>query len=163
MKTEKDGEKHLKSESIFQGLWKRENDTRNRRKFSLNRAGEKGEANTRFRVFLCCFKESIPKQENQTKHYRCRHHWGNFYWLQVRIYNERGITMNVKNEIKSIIVRSGMTMQQVVDLLSDEYGWSDSISNFSNKLTRGSLRYREAIQIADVMGYDLVWQKRRDQ
>ena len=71
--------------------------------------------------------------------------------------------MNVKNEIKSIIVRSGMTMQQVVDLLSEEYGWSDSISNFSNKLTRGSLRYREAIQIADVMGYDLIWQKRRDQ
>ena len=70
--------------------------------------------------------------------------------------------MNVKNEIKSIIVRSGMTMQQVVDLLSDEYGWSDSISNFSNKLSRGSLRYREAIQIADVMGYDLIWQKRRD-
>ena len=47
--------------------------------------------------------------------------------------------------------------------LSDEYGWSNSISNFSNKLTRGSLRYREAIQIADVMGYDLIWQKRRDQ
>ena len=70
--------------------------------------------------------------------------------------------MNVKNEIKSIIVRSGMTMQQVVDLLSEEYGWSDSISNFSNKLSRGSLRYREAIQIADVMGYDLIWQKRRD-
>lgn len=70
--------------------------------------------------------------------------------------------MNVKNEIKSIIVRSGMTMQQVVDLLSEEYGWSDSISNFSNKLTRGSLRYREAIQLADVMGYDLIWQKRRD-
>ena len=71
--------------------------------------------------------------------------------------------MNVKNEIKSIIVRSGITMQQVVDLLSEEYGWSDSISNFSNKLSRGSLRYREAIQIADVMGYDLIWQKRRDQ
>lgn len=70
--------------------------------------------------------------------------------------------MNVKNEIKSIIVRSGMTMKQVVDLLSEEYGWSDSISNFSNKLTRGSLRYREAVQIADVMGYDLIWQKRRD-
>ena len=70
--------------------------------------------------------------------------------------------MNVKNEIKSIIVRSGMTMQQVVDLLSDEYGWSDSISNFSNKLARGSLRYREAVQLADVMGYDLVWQKRRE-
>ena len=76
---------------------------------------------------------------------------------------ERGTFMNVKNEIKSIIVRSGMTMQQVVDLLSEEYSWSNSISNFSNKLSRGSLRYREAIQLADVMGYDLIWQKRRDQ
>ena len=70
--------------------------------------------------------------------------------------------MNVKNEIKSIIVRSGMSMQQVVDLLSQQYGWSDCISNFSNKLSRGPLRYREAIQLADVMGYDLIWQKRRE-
>ena len=70
--------------------------------------------------------------------------------------------MNVRNEIKAQIIRTGMTMQEVVDLLSQEYGWSDSISNFSNKLSRGSLRYREAIQLADVMGYDLVWQKRRD-
>ena len=32
---------------------------------------------------------------------------------------------NLRNEIKSYIVRQGMTMQEVVDLLSDEYGWSD--------------------------------------
>ena len=51
--------------------------------------------------------------------------------------------MNIRNEIKAQIVRAGMTMQQVVDLLSDEYGWSDSVSNFSNKLARGSLRYDE--------------------
>jgi len=43
-----------------------------------------------------------------------------------------------------------------------EYGWSDSLSNFSAKLGRGSLRYVEALQLADVMGYDIVWQKRRD-
>lgn len=70
--------------------------------------------------------------------------------------------MNVKNEIKSMIVRSGLTMRQVVDMLSAEYGWSNSISNFSNKLSRGSLRYSEAIQIADVLGYEIVWKKRRD-
>ena len=70
--------------------------------------------------------------------------------------------MNIKNEIKAQIVRAGMTMQQVVDLLSDEYGWSDSVSNFSNKLARGSLRYEEAVQLAEVLGYELVWQKRRD-
>ena len=43
---------------------------------------------------------------------------------------------NLRNEIKSYIVRQGMTMQEVVDLLADEYGWSDSVSNLSNKLQR---------------------------
>ena len=71
--------------------------------------------------------------------------------------------MNVRNEIKAQIIRAGMTMQEVVDLLSDEYGWSDSVSNLSNKLQRESLRYVEAVQLADALGYDLVWQKRMDE
>ena len=70
--------------------------------------------------------------------------------------------MSIRNEIKSQIVRAGFTMQEVVDLLHDEYGWSDSVSNLSNKLQRESLRYVEAVQLADALGYDLVWQKRRD-
>ena len=47
--------------------------------------------------------------------------------------------MNVRNEIKAQIIRTGMTMQQVVELLSDEYGWSDSVSNLSAKLQRESI------------------------
>lgn len=69
---------------------------------------------------------------------------------------------NLRNEIKSYIVRSGCTMQEVVDRLSEDYGWSDSVSNLSNKLQRESLRYVEAIQLADALGYDVVWQKRRN-
>ena len=60
------------------------------------------------------------------------------------------------------IIRAGYTMQEVVDQLHDEYGWSDSVSNLSGKLQRESLRYREAVELADVLGYDIVWQKRRD-
>ena len=70
--------------------------------------------------------------------------------------------MNVRNEIKAQIIRTGMTMQQVVDLLSYEYGWSDSVSNLSAKLQRESIRYKEVVELADVLGYDIVWQKRRD-
>ena len=68
----------------------------------------------------------------------------------------------LRNEIKSYIVRTGCTMQEVVDLLADEHGWSDSVSNLSNKLQRESLGYTEAVQLADALGYDIVWQKRRD-
>lgn len=70
--------------------------------------------------------------------------------------------MNIRNEIKAQIIRTGMTMQEVVDLLADEYGWSDSVSNLSAKLQRESIRYKEVVELADVLVYDIVWQKRRD-
>ena len=65
-----------------------------------------------------------------------------------------------RNEIKSYIIRTGMTMTEVVDYLSDEYGWSRSVPNLSGKLKRGSLRYGEAVELADALGYDIVWEKR---
>ena len=69
---------------------------------------------------------------------------------------------NTRNEIKAHIVRAGFTMQEVLEPLHDDYGWSDSISNLSAKLQRESIRYREVIELADVPGYDIVWQKRRE-
>lgn len=70
--------------------------------------------------------------------------------------------MNIRNEIKAQIVRAGFTMQELVDRLSDEYDWSDSVSNLSAKLQRESIRYKEVVELANVLGYDIVWQKRRD-
>ena len=52
--------------------------------------------------------------------------------------------------------------REVVDLLHDEYGWSDSVSNLSAKLQRESIRYKEVLELADVLGYDIVWQKGRE-
>ena len=69
--------------------------------------------------------------------------------------------MEIRNEIKAYIVREGMTMNEVVERLAEEYGWSNSVPNLSGKLRRGSLRYSEAAELADVLGYDLVWQKRK--
>ena len=70
--------------------------------------------------------------------------------------------MNIRNEIKAQIVRAGFSMQELVDRLADEYDWSDSVSNLSAKLQRESIRYKEVVELADVLGYDIVWQKRRD-
>ena len=68
--------------------------------------------------------------------------------------------MNIRNEIKSQIVRAGFTMQEVVDLLHDEYGWSDSVPNLSAKLQRESIRYKEVVELADALDCDIVWVKR---
>ena len=70
--------------------------------------------------------------------------------------------MSVRNEIKAQIVRAGFTMQEVVDRLHDEYDWSDSVSNLSAKLQRESIRYKEVVELADALSYELIWQKRRE-
>lgn len=70
--------------------------------------------------------------------------------------------MNTRNEIKAIIVREGMTMSEVVEKMAEQYGWSASVPNLSGKLRRGSLRYQEAVELADALDYDIVWQKRKE-
>jgi len=88
----------------------------------------------------------------------CPVRWERFQilWMQGDV-----IFMNVRNEIKAHIVREGFTISELVKKLAEQYGWSSSVPNFSDKLRRESLRYREAVELADALGYDLVWQKRR--
>ena len=49
--------------------------------------------------------------------------------------------MNIRNEIKAYIVREGFTMSELVEKLAEQYGWSPSVPNLSDKLCRESLRY----------------------
>lgn len=57
--------------------------------------------------------------------------------------------MNIRNEIKAYIVREGFTMSELVEKLAEQYGWSPSVPNLSDKLRRESLRYKEAVELAD--------------
>ena len=68
--------------------------------------------------------------------------------------------MKLKNEIKARIIESGYTMEQTVSDLYRTHGWSASVSNLSNKLRRGSIRYCEVQDLADVLGYEIIWKKR---
>ena len=116
----------------------------------------------------CCCGQDYAEQNLKGNHHlqKCYsavtavHRTANQYHEFMEVKNN--MKSNLRNEIKSYIVRQGMTMQEVVDLLADEYGWSDSVSNLSNKLQRESLRYTEAVQLADVLGFEIVWRKRGD-
>ena len=66
-------------------------------------------------------------------------------------------TTEIKNEIRSYMVKKGYSVQKVVDLINEKYGRNDSGANLTNKLHRGTLRYKEALEIADVIGYKIEW------
>ncbi len=66
-----------------------------------------------------------------------------------------------RREIKAYLVHAAMTMNEVVHLLADAYGWSSSVFHLPGKRKRGNLRYGEAVELADVPGYAFVWRKCR--
>lgn len=67
--------------------------------------------------------------------------------------------MEVKNEIKSLLARHGWSMTKVVNALNEKYNRADTVQNLSNKMTKGTLRYSEVLEIAEVIGCRIEWTK----
>ena len=63
----------------------------------------------------------------------------------------------LKDEIKANIVRKGYSMRQLAVLLSSKLNKSVTVQNLSNKLTNETIRYKEILEIADVLGYEINW------
>ncbi len=64
----------------------------------------------------------------------------------------------IKNEVKSYIIKEGFTMKKIAGLLDEES--KVALQNLSNKLTRGTIKYSEIKQIADILGYEIKWEKK---
>lgn len=67
---------------------------------------------------------------------------------------------DIRNEIKSYIVRRGLSMRQLADIMSEKYNKSFTVNGLSQKLRNGTLRYSEAKEIAEALGFDIKWVER---
>lgn len=68
---------------------------------------------------------------------------------------------DIRNEIKSYIAASGMTLTSVVEELNKRHPSEPTTTqNISNKLSRGTIRYSECKEIADILGLVISWQQK---
>mgnify|MGYP004468238365 CR=1 FL=1 len=72
--------------------------------------------------------------------------------------NEKEEKKLIKNEVKAYIVKEGFTMKSIAGLLDKES--KVALQNLSNKLTRGTIKYLEIKQIAEILGYEIKWEKK---
>lgn len=68
--------------------------------------------------------------------------------------------MSARKTIKKILIDEDMTLTDLVSKINEEYEREDTVQNLSNKLRRGTLKYREAEEIADILGYEIKWIKK---
>lgn len=67
---------------------------------------------------------------------------------------------DIRNEIKSYIAASGWTITDIVKALNEKYDTNTTPQNLSNKLSRGTIKYDECKQIAEIIGYKIEWTKK---
>jgi hypothetical protein len=67
----------------------------------------------------------------------------------------------IDKEVRKRLIDENLKLKDLAQKLHDAYQHPVSSSNLANKLSRDTLKYIEAVQIADVLGYDIVWQKRK--
>ncbi|WP_245528255.1 hypothetical protein [Halanaerobium praevalens] len=48
-------------------------------------------------------------------------------------------------------------MTDLVNALNEKYNRDDSVQNLSNKLSRGTIKYKEVKEIADIIGAKIDW------
>jgi len=64
----------------------------------------------------------------------------------------------IRNEIKSYIAKSGMRLTEIVSEYNKTHE-PTTTQNISNKLSRGTIKYQEVVDLAKIMGYEIVWEK----
>ena len=67
---------------------------------------------------------------------------------------------NIRNEIKSYIAASGWSLVDIVAKMNESRPEDEKTTpqNISNKLTRGTIKYNEVKEIADIIGFKIVWE-----
>lgn len=70
----------------------------------------------------------------------------------------------IKNEIKSYISSSGWTITEIVNKMNENLpdDKKTTVQNISNKLTRGTIKYSEVKEIANIIGMNITWIKKED-
>lgn len=68
--------------------------------------------------------------------------------------------MEFKNDLKSIIIKSGWTMTAVMNELNRRHNTNTTVQNFSGKLRNESFKYTEVLEILDIIGYRIEWIKK---
>ena len=69
----------------------------------------------------------------------------------------------IHREIKANLAKSGMTLTQVVQQinLNRPQDNKTTIQNLSNKISRGTIKYSEILEIASILNMHIVWSNNR--
>lgn len=67
---------------------------------------------------------------------------------------------NLKEQIKYLAAKQGITMNHLKQEVNSKYNKTDSVRNLGNKLRNKTFRVSELAEIADILGYEIYLHKK---
>jgi len=64
--------------------------------------------------------------------------------------------MDIRNDIKYILAKEGITLTRMAELLAEKTGYPYTVKSLSGKLIRESITLKEALQIFEIIDYELL-------
>ena len=68
----------------------------------------------------------------------------------------------IRKKIKALFLWRDVSMSKVVRKLNKLGGNNLSVSNLSHKLKKNTVKFKEVLEIADLLGYDVVFKPKPD-
>lgn len=68
--------------------------------------------------------------------------------------------MSLKQDLRATIKQSGQSVRSVNELLNQKHNTDYSEQNLHKKINNETIRYTEVEELLDLIGYDIIWQKR---
>lgn len=68
--------------------------------------------------------------------------------------------MTIKDDLKSYIVKKGYNVSKLNEELNKKNGTDQSVQNLNKKINNETIRYDEVLEIAEVLGYEIVWKEK---
>ena len=70
--------------------------------------------------------------------------------------------MTIRKKIKNILTNEDLTIKGLAENLSQKKGTKINTDSISQKLLRDSIKYKDVEEILDILGYDIVFVKRKN-
>ena len=61
----------------------------------------------------------------------------------------------IKNDIRSLMAKKGFNLNTLAQAYEDKYKRKMTVQNLGNKINKGTIRYFEVLEIADILGFEV--------
>ena len=71
--------------------------------------------------------------------------------------------LQVKEQIKTLLAQEDLKLKELAEMVTNRTGQKCSPDSLSHKLRRGTLSYNETLMIAELLGYEIAFIKKKNE